>query len=283
MKTQKILSLILAVLMVVSLIPATMISAVAEDATQDATQETVGGVTYNTVQIYGGPKSPSVTGWDTYNTDLSKLEASGLNAADAAGILIDVKWNKASLSKVQIKLKLDNAAGSLGALGGTNGAYYGNDGYASGVSATNNWLDINGAAWEGTIFFAKETFDTWSKSDFSVFRFAFSAGQSADNLHATFSNVRLAYYANEASEGELTHPELPEGYDVTVSKLYSDDLVWTYANHNGKWPANVVKFTPDENTRYGMSAIVSTLFRLRPITVNTRQYNNPLSSSIIGY
>ena len=203
MKTKKILSLILAVLMVASIIPASIISVFAADTNT----ETFGGVTYNTVQIYGGPTSPSVTGWGTYNTDLSKLTASGLNAADAEGILIDVAWNKSGLSKAQIKFKWDDATGTLKAGGNTDGEYYGNGSYASGSSATGNWLEVPTAAWEGTIFLSKATLDTWSKTDFSVFRFALSAGQTADNTHASFSNVRLAFVAPSEDGFKLPNGE----------------------------------------------------------------------------
>ena len=150
---------------------------------------------YKTVTIYDGPTTPSVTAWNTYTTDLTELNAAFENVQDALGVLIDVSWNKENLSQAAIKLKMDDAAGSLRASGGTDGVYYAADGTVLGGTLERNWLNIPASSFNGKVFIPKASLETWSKTDFSVFRFALNCGQSASNLHASFSNVRVVFAA----------------------------------------------------------------------------------------
>ena len=225
MKLKKITSLVLAALMVLSMFSMTLVGASAEEQAATVATETVGGQKYETVTIHAGG-TPTATGWDTYTTDLTALTASGKKAVTAAGLLIDVAWNKEDLSEAQIKFKWDDADGTLKANGFTDGFYYSADGQTTGKSTINDWLVVPAATFTGTILIPACELNTWATTDYSVFRFALSAGQDEANAHASFSNVRIAWEV--ADEYPAVNGTYPAMFDSNVG------ISVTNATHN-KW------------------------------------------------
>ncbi len=180
MKARKITSLILAALLMLSLIPMATVSASAAELPK----ETVGGVTYYTVTLYD-PDEPVVGtgGFKDYKDGVgTEIAASGEQAKDAEGILIDLK----ATARVEFKIKLDtHRPSTYGADGVTNGFYYGKDGYASGTSETDGWFIIETTDWEGTVFIPAENINNWDVTGFDLISINLSGG--------TWDNVRLAY------------------------------------------------------------------------------------------
>ena len=181
---KKITSLVLVAMMLLAILPMCFMTATA------ASSETVGPYTFETVVVYDKGDPVAAAGAWQHQTDAAgnQIASSGKNAADAAGVLIDVKWTALAQDKTyaQFKFKFTDANG-----GDTGGYYFSKDGSKTGFFNDENWLRIAETAFDGTIFLPAADLSGWEKvNNDTVAKVSVALGNTADG---TWDNVRLTF------------------------------------------------------------------------------------------
>ena len=236
MKTQKILSLLLAALMVLTALPLTFIGAAAEEqATSVVETETVGSKTYETVVVYSQRMNPTknftVYEPDDGMTAATLEEASGKDLDKAVGVLMDVSWSGlSSAPKILFRwYGASYAAKNVIYYGTSNGNSVSGSYSSDADGGTSGVAMVSYTDFTGTLFFPRDTLVSWSNAP--RMQIVLNGYQTAATDTIYFENIRIAWDAESEALSEYPainglHAPLFRQTSYTGGDFYSTKYDW---------------------------------------------------------